>query len=62
MINISPIVGLAGSKVMVSPVRQVTSGVAVGVRVVVAEGVNVGARVKVGASGRMAVGKGRLVA
>jgi hypothetical protein len=30
---------------MVSPVRQVASGVAVGVRVVVTDGVNVGARV-----------------
>jgi len=45
-----------------SPARQVTSGVAVGGRVVVAEGVNVGPRVKVGAGLRVAVGHGRRVA
>jgi UDP-3-O-[3-hydroxymyristoyl] glucosamine N-acyltransferase len=54
--------GLAGLKVMVSPERQVTGRVAVGARVFVAEGVNVGPRVRVGAGRRVAVGHGRRVA
>ncbi len=62
MLNVSPIVGLAGSKVMVSPYRQVTRGVAVGIRVLVAEGVLVGVRVKMGADRRVAVGNRRRVA
>jgi hypothetical protein len=62
MTNVSPIVGLAGLKVMMSPVRQVIKGVDVGARVVVARGVLVGARVKAEASRRVAVGNGRRVA
>jgi hypothetical protein len=49
-------------KVMVSPVRQVTWRVDVGLGVFVAEGVLVGARVKVGMGRRVAVGNGRRVA
>jgi hypothetical protein len=62
MVNVLPIMGLVGLKVMVSSVRQAIVGVAVGVRVAVTEGVKVGARVAVEAGRRVAVGDERRVA